>query len=407
MSIEIAEQPGQGNLERSLRSERQIAVTYLLGSLRDAGTERQALELVRNLDRRSFSVSVILMEDVGSGRLYGLTDQYRIIHVSQAGSSKWISKTPALLRAVVQIGGCLNQWRTDIVHAFLAAPSILGGIAGRMARVPVIIGSRRSMPSFYRANRGFFSTKADTLAFYLADVTLGNSTAVTNEMKSFGCPPRKCRTIFNGVDTVRFHPHVSRAWRQEMGWREDDTVFGMVANFRPCKRHCDFVQAAAILLRRYTGLRFVMVGADGGTRAEIEKNVRELRIQDSVFVIDSQPDPEKILAAIDVYVCTSETEGFSNVILEALACSKPVIATQVGGNPEIVRNGENGLLIPVRSPVAVAAAAGYLLEQPDIRISMGVRGRGIIESRFSLQSMVSEHEQLYSALISECGYAQR
>jgi len=204
----------------------------------------------------------------------------------------------------------------------------------------------------------------------------------------------------NGVDTARFHPDLPTSFKQEMGWRNDEIVLGMIANFRPCKRHCDFLQAAVILLSKHPHLRFVMMGAESGTRAQIQKSISELEIQDRVFVIDSRPDPENILAALDIYVCTSESEGLSNVVLEALACGKPVIATRVGGNPELVVHGDNGLLVPVRSPNAVAAAADTLLSQTSTRLSMGARARSLVESKFSLQRMVVEHEQLYSSLMS-------
>lgn len=404
MSFQVAERVGRNDCMVSVADQRRITVTYVLGSLRDAGTERQAFELIRNLDRKTFFVSVILLENVGADRLVGFVEKAEVIDISQAGLSNWLFRAPSLISTVVRIRKCLTRWRTDVMHAFLPAPSILGGLAGRMAQVPVIVGSRRSLPSFYRANRGLLSTKADILGFRLADVTLGNSIAVTKEMKSFGCPSRKCYTILNGVDTARFRPSLSRTLRQEMGWKEDDIVVGMLANFRPCKRHCDFLAAAVILLRRYPGLRFVMMGADGGGRSQIEMSVRDMGVENNVWIVNSRPDPEAFLAAIDIYVCTSDSEGLSNSVLEALACAKPVIATRVGGNPEVIADGESGLLIPARSPESLVGAIEFLISQRDARLSMGMCARALIEARFSLQRMVSEHEKLYVTLMSERGH---
>lgn len=186
-----------------------------------------------------------------------------------------------------------------------------------------------------------------------------------------------------------------------MGWGENNVVFGMVANFRPCKRHIDLVQAAAMILQQHPEARFVMVGADYGSREEVVREIEKLELKGKVHVVERDPSPEKIFAALDVYVCASESEGFSNVLLEAMACAKPVIATGVGGNPEAVLDGETGFLVPWGFPPALAAAAERLLRDPEQRRVMGIRGRQRAEQNFSLDRMVRMHEQLYLQLLSE------
>ncbi|HZR67195.1 MAG TPA: glycosyltransferase [Terriglobales bacterium] len=379
--------------------QKKIAVTYLLGSLCYAGAERQALELMKRLDRRRFKPSLILMEDSGRHRLPDYIDDLEILNIAEAGVSRWVHRTPSLLRAVVRLQKRLRSWRSDILHAFLPGPSILGAFAGRIAHVPIVIGSRRSLPDFYRAGRGFVTKTVDSFAFRLADLTLANSKAVSAGMVAAGCPTRKCHTIFNGVDTLRFCADLPRTWRMEMGWSADDVVLGMIANFRPCKRHCDFIDAAALLLSQHPRIKFVMVGADHGNRAEIEEKIRALRLFDNVALVESHQCPERVFAALDIYICASDTEGFSNVLLEALACGKPVIATDVGGNPEIIVHGENGFLVPPRSPQAIATAANILIGDAAKRSLMGLRGRDLVKQRFSLERMVSEHEQLYESLV--------
>jgi glycosyltransferase involved in cell wall biosynthesis len=116
-------------------------------------------------------------------------------------------------------------------------------------------------------------------------------------------------------------------------------------------------------------------------------------------LVESQHFPERIFAALDIYICPSDTEGFSNVLLEALACGKPVIATNVGGNPEIIVQSENGFLVPPRSPQAIAEAAEVLICDPGERSLMGLHGRELVKQRFSLERMVAEHEQLYASLV--------
>jgi glycosyltransferase involved in cell wall biosynthesis len=378
-----------------------VKITYVVGSLADGGAERQVLELLYNLDRERFTPSVILMEETGAQRARERTTDSFVMGIPQGGYSHWLRRSLSLANAIRRTGLQLRAWQSDVVHAMLPGPSIIGGIAARMAGVPVVIGSRLSLASHYRSHGGAVAL-ADKAALHIAHLNICNSIAVSRDMVSVsGCPVQKCRVIHNGVDVQRFHPDIPRLWRKAMGWGENDVVFGMVANFRPCKRHIDLVQAAATILQRHPEARFVMVGADYGSRKEVTREIEKLELKGKVHVVETDPSPEKIFAALDVYVCASESEGFSNVLLEAMACGKPVIATSAGGNSEAVLDGETGFLVPCGSPPALSAAAERLLRDPERRRVMGMRGRQRAEQNFSLGRMVRMHEQLYLQLLSE------
>ncbi len=381
-------------------SRQRIRVTYIVGSLRDAGAERRTLELLKHLDRESFSPSIILLEGAGIERARDWTDRCFVMGIPESGNSQWFRRSWSLLKATIQTAHQLREWRSDIVHAMLPASNIIGGIAARLGQVPVLISGRPCLTELYRSNRGIVAL-ADKMALRFADVTVANSNAVSRDIRGTGgCPAEKCYTIYNGVDTERFHPGLARTWRSEKGWNDQNLVLGMIANFSLYKRHVDFVEAAAILAKRHGGLRFVMVGADRGSRKMVERRIEELGLGDEILILDSDPFPEKIFAALDIYVSTSESEGFSNVILEAMACGKPVVATDVGGNPEAVYNGVTGLLVPCASPRSIAAAAESLINDPVQRCSMGIKGRRRAEEQFSLARMVKSHEHLYRQLLS-------
>lgn len=381
------------------RHEKKIKIAFIITSLRDGGTERQVLELLHHLSPERFVTHVILLSEAGIERAREFGAMCVALGISEGGNSRWIRRSGALVNAVKQTRAQLLAWHCDIMHSFLPGPSIIGGVAARFARTPVIIGSRRSLLSFYRRERTI-ATWADNIAFRLAHLNLGNSKAVSREILTLGkCPGDKCRTIYNGVDIERFHPSIPPAWRQIIGWDDGHVVFGMLANFRACKRHIDFVNAAAIIAKDNTNARFLLAGLDHGLRDAVTKRVYELGINDRVQILNSDPSPEKILATLDVYVCTSESEGFSNILLEAMACGKPVIATNVGGNPEAVLDNETGILVPPLSPESIAIAAGKLLANPELRLRMGKHGRKIIEQRFSLQKMVESYEKLYAEMV--------
>lgn len=209
--------------------------------------------------------------------------------------------------------------------------------------------------------------------------------------------------VSNGVDISRFRSDLLPSWRASMGWRKEDVVMGMIANFRACKGHRDFVRAAAIIASRHSEARFVMVGADQGTRGETERQVKLLGLGEKVSILDSDPSPEKIYAAIDIYVCTSTSEAFSLVVAEAMACGKPVVATNVGGIPEVMSDGKTGFLVPPGDPDAVAEAAEPLLQDQTLRRLMGDCGRRRVQSEFSLERMITTHEKLYHELLEQKG----
>jgi glycosyltransferase involved in cell wall biosynthesis len=380
-------------------SKSRLKITYVLGSLRDGGTERQVLELLRHLDRDRFEPSLILMEDANVEQAQGLIEHCFVLRVPQGGNSRWFFRSGSMAKAVMRARGHMKHLGSDIVHAFLPGPCILGGMAARLAQIPLIIGSRRSLPSQYRAGSRTAGW-ADTAAFKLAHFNLGNSDAVSREMiRVAGCPESKCGTLRNGVDLQRFRPDLPSPLRQQLGWTQDEVVLGQVANFRPGKRHSDFVEMAAALAQRHPQARFLLVGADYGTKPSILRQIGARGLGPKIKVLNGRPSPEEIFAALDVYVCTSEAEGFSNAILEAMACAKPVIATDVGGNPEAVRHNHSGFLVPVGDLPAFSERADTLLADAGLRRTMGMNGRRLAETEFSLVTMVKAHQELYCNLL--------
>lgn len=398
----VTSQAAERGLEVSALSpsagREKIRLAYIISAISGGGAEFQLVELLRHLDRGLFSTSLILMDGSNAGDVAAWIEDCLILNIPAGKNSHWIRRSFSLAGAVNRIRAKFGDWRTEVAHAFLPGPSILAGAAARLAHVPAFIGSRRSLVTLYRPRRGM-SAWADRLAFHFAKVNVGNSQAVTQEMIApGGCPSEKCLTIHNGVDTERFKPRESRSWRAQMGWNDHHVIFGIVANFRACKRHGDFVEAASLISRTHAEARFVMVGGDLGNRDGVLQQVRRLGLEEKLKTIDRTASAEEILAAIDVCVCPSESEGFSNVLLEAMACGKPVIATNVGGNPEAVIDGKTGLLVPVGNPVAIADAATRLIADTALRASLGRCARQRVVDCFSVDRMVQSYQQLYFQL---------
>jgi glycosyltransferase involved in cell wall biosynthesis len=277
---------------------------------------------------------------------------------------------------------------------------IYAGSARVLRRVPLMIASRRSLVDCYRPNSRLAAV-ADMIATRAADFVLGNSEAIIQEVVRLdGVPESRTQVIYNGVDTERFSPLKQPGLRSSFGWNRH-FVFGMVANFFPYKRHLDFVRAADLIHAAIPQARFLLVGEDRGEMPTVQKAIEEAGLAPYTKILPGIKTPELAFAAMDVYICTSETEGFSNVLLEAMATGLPVIATDVGGNREAVAEGMNGVLVPAHAPKLIARAALDLATNPDRLRQFALCSRSRADELFSLQNMVHAHEDIYTQLVSQ------
>lgn len=201
--------------------------------------------------------------------------------------------------------------------------------------------------------------------------------------------------IPNGVDAIRFSPadaEARRTMRMRLGFADDALLVGCVADLFPVKRHVDLIDAFTQLRHAVPQAQLLLIG-DGPARAEIEARVRELDVC-GTHLLGSRRDVDAVLPALDLFVLASDTEGLSNAILEAQACGLPVIATNVGGNPDLV-DGDCGALVAPRDPDALAQAMRRLLSDAVTRERMGAKARERVLQKHSLEAMTRAYEDLY------------
>jgi glycosyltransferase involved in cell wall biosynthesis len=377
----------------------EIRISFVLPALLRGGAEGQLLELLRGLDSARFVTELVTLQsasesqaDPPAGRLLSLD-----LPVGM-GARQALQRGPAFLRSVTALASHYRRSRPHIVHAFLPAAALVGMLAATLARVPVRIVSRRSLRNLYRS--GWISGIADRIALHCAHAITTNCSAITAELiTADGVAPQNCFTICNGVDTARFDPSADLALRRQLGFGEDDLVIGTVANFRHCKRHVDLVRACARLRPQYPRMRLLMIGKDLGALAEVRGEIDQHQLGSHTVIVPGTTEPQRFYRALDIYVCASSTEGMSNSILEAMACAKPVVATHTGGNPELVAEGETGLLVAPCSPRQLAEALNRLAGNARLRREYGDRARETVVRNFSLRRMVSAHEWLYAEML--------
>ncbi|MBP2677250.1 MAG: putative Glycosyl transferase group 1 [Deltaproteobacteria bacterium] len=289
--------------------------------------------------------------------------------------------------------------RPDILHTYLPAANVIGPLAARLAGVPRVIVSKRSLADY--KVRFPLLRHTESFANRLADVILVNSDAVRRDVerteRHWG---GKFRKIYNGVAPIEpWAPDEAMAFRRREGIPADALVALCVSNFYPYKGHEELVEAAVMVVHASPNVIFLLVGRDSGTLEATRTRIRERGLEGSFRFLGSRTDVPDLLRASDLFVHPSREEGFSNAILEAMAAGLPVVACDVGGNPEAVVDRETGRLVPSRNAAAFSSAIAELLADPEKRNAMGKAGRDRATERFSLDRMVGEMESLYESLV--------
>jgi glycosyltransferase involved in cell wall biosynthesis len=384
-----------------------IRIAYVLPYLVAGGAERHVLSLVRGIDRARFSPVVIAL--AGGGELeadfLGEGIPVHVLCRNRLSPPQGRDRKPIVgaLTAFWSLYGILRRDRPRFVHAYLPAANVLGPVAARMAGVPRVIVSKRS-GTFYQASFPLLRY-LERIGSLLADVVMVNSEAVHREVERTERPREgKFRRIYNGVVPIpTWTPVEIASFRAREGLPPRAPVAVCVSNFFEYKGHEDLVKAAAQVVGELPDLTYVLIGRDAGSLEAVRALAKDLGILQRFRFIGARFDVPDFLRAADLFVHPSHQEGFSNAILEAMAAGLPVVACDVGGNPEAVVDGVTGRLVPSRCPGRLAGAMSELLGDEGKRRAMGEAGRRRAEERFSLGRMVAEVEAMYDSLVPRKG----
>jgi glycosyltransferase involved in cell wall biosynthesis len=211
-----------------------------------------------------------------------------------------------------------------------------------------------------------------------------------------GIPARKVRLLKNGVDAKSFVRRPDReALRRAAGYAPSDVVVGTVGRLDPVKNQVALIEVLSMLAPHFPQLR-VLIAGDGPARPQLKREITERGLTATAALLGHRDDIPDVLNLLDIFVLPSLGEGMCNTVLEAMATTLPVIATRVGGNPEMVADGTTGCLVPVQDTLALASALRTYLNDPQCRCQHGAAGRRLVEDEFSVVSMVERYVQLYT-----------
>jgi glycosyltransferase involved in cell wall biosynthesis len=377
--------------EPEQRSQRErIKVLLVTVGLEPGGTERQILKLAVRLNRQRYDVAVCCLK--GEGAIAGELRTHGIRVIVLGGVHAWD------LRVLAGFYRTVRRERPVILHAFLFWSNLAAKIVGRLAGVPVLITSYRGTHAWNRAVYKLF----DRLTVAWAHAVTCCSEAVRQEVIGVtGVPAERVTTIHNGVEVERYA--TTDAWsKQAFGLREDLPVIGVVCRLvEPTKGVSVLLKAVAMRERDPRNRRCqVLVVGDGPAQRTLRELAAGLGIGPIVHFAGMRHDVPRILPLLDVLVQPSLNEGFGVALIEAMAAGKPVVATAVGGMPEIVAHNDTGLLVPPGDLVALADAIGQVLDDPERSRWYGMRGKERVRQWFSIEKTVRQHEDLYETLLA-------
>jgi glycosyltransferase involved in cell wall biosynthesis len=370
-----------------------ITIMLAIDRMIIGGAEQQLLELAKGIDKNRFKPIVVTLCSGGA-----LEPEVKNIpgieYICLNRKSKY--DFSALL-AVLRI---LRQKHVDIIQPFLTPATFFVLLPAVISRTPVRLVTERG--SLMRPGCGYnLYLRIEDFFTRFADRVIPNSESGKRFLIERGINPARIKVIYNGINSQRLTPDPTKLTqiRDNLGLPKNGVLIGISASLTPNKDHATFLRAAQLISHVIPQARFAVLG-DGPLRPDLEGMARELGIESNVIFMGNQKEVGPYLSIFDIAcLCSVEGEGCSNAILEAMLLCKPVIATDVRGNRELVEDRKTGLLIQVRDPQALANAVLSCLRQPDWAQEMGNRAREMVLKRFSLDRMVSDYETLYEELI--------
>lgn len=364
-------------------------ILHILPNFGLGGAEQLVVDLMEATDKERFEVAAVSLYPE-SGTILEKEIREKELQVYFLNKHRGLD-----LRMIPQLYRLFRIFRPDVVHTHLYAlrytllPTLF-------CRIPVRVHTVHNVAQKEVDRVGKL---VHWIAFRLGKVVpVSISREVANTVRAVYGRGIHTPVIYNGIPTKWF---VSSAG-QDNTKKEKDVVLLHVGRFAPQKNHLFLIEAFALAAKEHPTMQLWLVG-DGPLRPAVEKAVVEVRLEGKVSFLGIRDDVPKLLAASDVLVLSSDYEGVPLTVLEAMAAGKPVIATAVGGVPELVEDEVTGILVPPRNPEALARGILRLARDPDLRQRMGKAAQERALARFDISRTAREYEALYLKLLKEYG----
>jgi len=363
---------------------------------RGGGAEEVVANIARRLDRDLFKPVIGCLWWGGSYADELKDEGVEVVVVGQKEIGSW--------EAIKKMAGFFRREKVALVHTHMFMSNTWGRLAALAARVPVIVSTEHLVREFMNPSKHYLP---DLLLSWGTDrVTAVSEKVRQSYVNGGGLSATKVVTIHNGIDIDKFkNRESSGSLRRDLILDGSGPVIGVVARFNEQKGHVYLLEAAREVAREFPDVRFLLLG-DGPLRDMLAERAEEYGLRDNILFAGIRHDMAEVYPLMDISVLASLAEGFSITVLESMASGLPVVVTDVGGNAEIVIEGENGFLVPPKDPAALAQKILLLLREPEKRVLMGAAARKrVLDGGFTIQNFVKRTEELYGKLLREKGFA--
>lgn len=367
-----------------------VKILFFITELSTGGAQTVLSHLLSHLDRRRFEpVVVCLYNDDGAPAQQ--IKQWGILVIGLGMTRKW------RIDAVWRLYKVLRRHRPTILHTWMFHANVLGRIIGKLATVPIIITSRHSIRigGQWRERLKGWTVKLDDKIIAVCDM------ARQLEIENARAPADKVVVIHNSIDWRKFadaDPLIGATVRQTLHIPPIVPLIGAVGRLTPAKGFDILLQSFAEVHRQMPDAHLLLVG-DGSLRPHLENLVSQMHLADRVIFTGTRKDVPHLLKTLDIFILSSQWEGLPNTILEAMAAGVPVVATTVGGVPEVITHPQNGWLIPPNNAAALTDAIIYLLRHPAERRRLSTNGQMRVKTAFDAELAAQQTFRLYQTLI--------
>jgi glycosyltransferase involved in cell wall biosynthesis len=387
-------------------TEDRVKVLRIIGRLNVGGPAIHVVNLTAGLNPRRYRPLLIAgseNEAEGSMLAFALSHGVQPTVIPEIVTS--FNLTPRDGKALWRLYSLMRKERPHIVHTHTAKAGFLGRLAARLAGVPVVVHTFHGhvLHGYYGAVKNELLRRVEQSLAWVTDRLVTVSEQVKNDLVGYGIAKADKISVvplgFNLEPILNSHTQQGE-FRREMGLSDKIKLVGIVGRIFPIKNHALFLESAARIAAREPAARFVVVG-DGVLRPTLEKQARELGINDRVLFTGWRRDLPRICADLDVLVVSSDNEGTPVSAIEAMASGCPVVATRVGGLPDLIEEHKTGRLVSPRDAAALASAGLDLLHSPQIARELGKNAQAFVRQRFTVQRLLSDIDDLYTQLLAE------
>lgn len=360
-------------------------VLHLLQGLYVGGLEYMVARLVNRLDRDRFLPSVCCFDKVGALQNSLCSDTKVTLLKRKPGTD---------LSYPFKLAKLLKQDKIDILHVHNSTAYFYGVLAGKLAGTKRIIYTEHARD----VAPNFKSCVMDKVLSLMTDrIVVVAEFLKTNLVQREWFNPEKISIIYNGIDGAPFAGEFDRETIiRELGIASDAKIIGIVARLDPIKNHRCLISAMQKVKGHFPDAMLLVIG-DGPLRSELEELAAAVELQESIRFLGTRKDIPQLLSVLDIFVLCSLSEGQPLTILEAMAAGKPLVATAVGGIPEVIGEGVDGIVVPSNDADKLADALLELLREERKRRVMGARAREKFAEQFTVERMVEKYEKIYES----------